>query len=317
MKYSLMTHMIDKEIKLKKPTFIHLLIMKHMGYEGPEPTLEEALEFLRSHGMEAENGTMTFRDCVKFAKDHGYEGIDAMSHHFEEEPEDAKAALEEFGITLSAIDIIEPFSESANEEEFQAHLAKVKSVIDRGAAAGCRNFMVMPTQYPVAIGNTREQMFQLMARGLRECVAYGKEKGVVICTETLENSGVPLGSIGEMLRLFQEVPGLCYAHDTGNPLAANEDPLATYEVLKDRVSTVHFKDLKYTEEKTDIYDPLGRHLEMAVPGTGLVDFAGHLRALQRDGYEGYITLEGHFPADNQLDGVLGTLEYFKKLEQTL
>ena len=45
MKYSLMTHMIDREIKLKKPTFIHLLIMKDMGYQGQPPTLGRRSRF--------------------------------------------------------------------------------------------------------------------------------------------------------------------------------------------------------------------------------------------------------------------------------
>ena len=35
MKYSLMSLMIDKELKIKKPSFIQMLIMRSMGYEGP------------------------------------------------------------------------------------------------------------------------------------------------------------------------------------------------------------------------------------------------------------------------------------------
>ncbi len=317
MKYSLMTHMIDREIKLKKPTFIHLLIMKDMGYQGQAPTLEEAFAFLRAHGIPVENGAMTFRDVVKFAKDNGFDGVDVMAHHFSESGEDAKAVLREFGITLSAINIIEPFSESANEAEFNAHLEAVKDVIDRGAAAGCKNFLVMPVGYTPAPGKTLEETYQLMVRGLRACVAYGQEQGVTINTETLESSAVPLCSIGNLRRIFTDVPGLKYSHDTGNALVALEDPLAVYETFKDRLAAVHFKDLGYQAEKADSRDLLGRYLDKVRYGDGLVDFPGHLRALKRDDYQGFITVEGWRSTESQLEGAVSALRYFREMEQSL
>ena len=103
-------------------------------------------------------------------------------------------------------------------------------------------------------------------------------------TETLESIAVPLCSNGEMLRLFAAVPGQKYSHDTGNPVVAMEDSAATYELFKDRVAAVHFKDLEYTEEKTEMMDPLGRYLRRAELGEGVIDFKAHLQMLKRDGY---------------------------------
>ena len=40
MKYSLMSLMVNDELKVKKPNFIHMTMMKEFGYEGENPTVE-------------------------------------------------------------------------------------------------------------------------------------------------------------------------------------------------------------------------------------------------------------------------------------
>ena len=317
MKYSLMSHMIDQEIKLKKPTFIHKLILRDLGYQGADPTLEEAFAFFQSHGIDMKNGSLTFRDCVRFAKENGFDGLDMMAHHFDEDGREAKEILEEYGVTLSAINVLVPFTEAGDDTVFAGMLSDARAMIDRGAAAGCRNFMVMAANYTPAEGVTREETYQRLVRGLRACVAYGQEKGVTINTETLESAAVPLCSTGDMLRLFGDVPGLKYSHDTGNCLMALERPLDTYERFKHLVAAVHFKDFIYTERETRMRDVLGRYMDLAVPGEGVVDFAGHLKALRRDNYQGYITVEGRGRASNQLDAAVEALRYFRDLEKSL
>ena len=315
MKYSLMSLMIDKELKIKKPSFIQMLIMRSMGYQGPEPTVDEMFEFFTSHGMPSRNGTMTFRDCVKFAKDNGFDGVDMMSFHFEEDGEEARKILEEYGITLSSVNIVSSFSECPDDEAVEKAFEEVKVVIDNAHKAGCCSFLVTTGYFP-GEGMTREQAFQSMVKGLTKCVEYGKRIGAVINTETLESIGVPFCSTGEMLRLFDAVPELKYTHDTGNPVIAMEDPIATYEALKDRVVSVHFKDVEYTDKKTMMMDPLGRFLDRAILGEGEIDFRKHLELFRRDGYEGFITLEGQRPG-NQLEGAVAALKYFRKMEAEL
>lgn len=316
MKYSLMSLMIDKELKIKKPSFIQVLIMRNMGYQGPEPTVDEMFAFFTEHGMPSQNGSMTFEDYVKFAKENGFDGLDMMSFHFEEDGAEAKKILDQYDMTLSSVNIISTFSECADEEALEKAFQEVKAVIDNAAAAGCKSFLVTTGYFP-GQGMTREQVFQSMVKGLTKCVEYGKELGVVINTETLESVGVPFCATGEMLRLFEAVPGLMYTHDTGNPIVAMEDPIATYNALKDRVVSVHFKDLEYTENKTMMMNPMGRFLDRAFLGEGEIDFKKHLELLKRDGYQGFITIEGQRPADNQLDGAIAALKFFREMEASL
>lgn len=317
MKYSLMSLMIDQEVKIKKPNFIQMIIMRSMGYDGPEPSVEEMFRFLNEHGIPAENGSMTFRDIVRFAKENGFDGVDMMSFHFEEDGAIAKAALEEFGITLSAVNIITQFGNAVTGEAFERCFEDVKEVMDRACEAGCKNILLMPTGYRPDPGLAREQVFQNMVRGLQICVEYGMKKGMTVNTETLESIAVPLCSNGEMLRLFEAVPNLKYSHDTGNPAVAMEDPVATYELLKEKVVAVHFKDLEYTDQQTEMMDPTGRFLQRADFGEGIIDFKKQLEVLKRDDYRGYITLEGTLPAENQLESAIKALHFFKEMEQNL
>ena len=73
--------------------------------------------------------------------------------------------------------------------------------------------------------------------------------------------------------------------DPGNAFAAGEDvPYPDgYDAVRDHVRHVHFKDARIdraTGRRTWALD-------------GAIDWAGQIAALQRDGYEGYISVETH------------------------
>ena len=317
MKYSLMTLMIDQEIKITKPSFIHKMILHDMGYDGEVENIEEMFQFFKVHGVPMKNGTMTFRDYVRFAKENGFDGVDVMAFHFEEDGESAREILEEYGIAFSAIDIIAEFGNAVTEEMYEQKLAEVKELMDRAFTAGCRTALVVPSQGIPAPGLTREQIFQNMVRGMRASVAYGNEIGMTVNTETLESIAVPLCSVGEMQRLFDAVPGLKYNHDSGNPVIMMEDPIEMYRKFSGLVANVHFKDFKYADKRTRFTDCLGRYLELAASGEGIIDFREHLKILKQDGYQGYIAIEGVLPAENVPKGAVKALEYFRKLEEEI
>ena len=315
MKYSLMSLMIDQELKVTKPSFIHKMILRDLGYEGEVQDIGEMFRFFQDHGIPMKNGTMSFRDYVCFAKESGYDGVDVMSFHFEEDPESARSILEEYGINFSAIDIITEFANAETEEMYEQILSEVKQILDRAFAAGCRNALIVPIQNVPAPGVTREQAFRNMVRGMKACVEYGNGIGMTVNTETLESLAAPLCSIGDMQRLFDAVPGLKYNHDSGNPVIMLEDPCEMYRKFSDLVVNVHFKDYKYVDGPSRIVDSMGRHLELAHSGEGIIDFREHLRLLKQDGYQGYITVEGGLPGENVLEGAVKAMEYFRRLEE--
>ncbi|MCD8151315.1 MAG: sugar phosphate isomerase/epimerase [Clostridiales bacterium] len=314
MKYSLMSLMIDSEIKVTRPSFIHRSMAKSMGFEKEDASLDDIFSFLNERGIPIKNGTMDFEACVKFAKENGFDGIDMMSFHFEEEGKQAREILTQYDMTLSAVNAIIPFVNAVSREQFEALFENAKQIMDQAADAGCRNILLMPSVYRAEEGISREQAYHNIVSGLKACVAYGRKKGLTVTTETLESIAVPLCSNGEMLRLFADVPELQYTHDTGNPLLALENPEDTYEKFKYRVAAVHFKDLGFTSEQTEMSDVFGRHLQRVDFGTGEVDFGKHLQMLCRDDYQGFITLEGSVPAEDVLEGAVKSLQYFRNIE---
>lgn len=315
MKYSLMSHMVDAMLKHEKTNFILSSILGGMGIVEIPEDAEAAYHLLNEHGVPMTNGSASFEDMVVFTKEHGFDGLDLMSYQMELPAKEVKSIMEKHDVVLSAFNIIVPFSEADSEEVFQGMLAYGKSEIDKGIEAGAREILFVPAGYNLNKGMTREQCYQNCVRALREIVAYGQEKGIMISTETLESSAVPMSSFGEMKRLFEDVPGLYYNHDTGNPLVSKEDPLNHYLQFKDKVINVHFKNMCTAVNSMQNYQCVdGSTLSLAPLNDGLVDYEAHIKALLDNNYQGYITIEGGIPADNKWEEAIAALQYFRDME---
>jgi len=316
MKYSLMSLSLGSLIKVTKPSFLQVNMAKAMGLAMEDPSLDQVLDFLRTKGFPAEKGTMSFEDCVKFAKEAGFDGYDMMCFHLEGDGAEAKKILEKYGMTMSGVSIIVEFASAETPEEFNKCFAYAREHMDRAAAAGCKNIMLVPTVYTTKPGISRERASQNMIAGFRACMEYGEKLGLTFSAETLESLAVPLASATEMRRYFDRFPSLKYSHDTGNLLVMNEKPAEMYECFKDRVLAVHFKDMEYSEKRTPSMTPQGKYLRTTELGTGLVDFREQLKLLKRDGFRGYILLEGAVQhTDDKLEDQRKTLEYFRALEK--
>lgn len=319
MKYSLMSLMIDPLLRIEKPNFIHMHILEQLGYEGAEPTAEEMFDFFTVHDLQLENGTMTFEDMVRFAKESGFDGLDLMSFHLTVSGEDARAILKKYELVLSSANVIVPLAGARSEEEYQSLLAIARAQIDACCEAGAQQIMVVPAVYNLPEGLTMEQSVQNCIRSLRDLLACCQQKQVPMSTETLESAELSYCTIGDMTRLFESVEGLRYTHDTGNPVIGLEDPLTEYETFKDRLAYVHFKEYAYTDEAADdVYlCRNGKRVRRVPFGHGIIDFKGHLQALMADHYDGFINLEGHSREDDLLDGTKGALQYFRQMEEEL
>lgn len=316
MKYSLMSLSLGSQIKVTKPSLLQVNMAKAMGLQIEDPTLDQVLEFLSGKGFPAKKGTMTFEDCVKYAKEAGFDGYDMMCFHLEGDGAEAKKILEKYGMTMTGSTIIVEFASATTPEEFDKCFAYAKEHIDRAAAAGCKNIMLVPTVYTTKPGISREQASWNMIAGFKACMEYGEKLGLTFSAETLESLAVPLASATEMKRYFDAFPSLKYSHDTGNLLVMNEDPAEMYECFKDRVLAVHFKDMQYSEKRTPSMTPNGKFIRTTELGTGLVDFKKMLGLLKRDNFQGYILLEGAVQhTDDVLEDQKKTLAYFRALEQ--
>lgn len=103
---------------------------------------------------------------------------------------------------------------------------------------------------------------------------------------------------GEVQRIADDVPqataGLCL--DTGHTWYAGMDPVGTLEKYADRLDYIHFKDI----DKAKFDEVMGRRIRffeacaegvMCPIGRGCIDYPAIRSALERIGYEGFITVE--------------------------
>jgi sugar phosphate isomerase/epimerase len=79
-------------------------------------------------------------------------------------------------------------------------------------------------------------------------------------------------------------------NEQGNPDGGGAYP-SGYETLKPWIVHVQLKDARRLPDGTRVSVRLG---------TGDIDYVGQLRALKRDGYEGYVSLETHWRIQHQI-----------------
>lgn len=115
---------------------------------------------------------------------------------------------------------------------------------------------------------------------------------------TIENDpSVNLSTGRELARFFQRhsFHNIGVLWDPGNDiytLGAQAAPFPQYyEELKSYICHVHVKDAVIKDG-----EPVGVAL-----GEGLMDFLGQFRALMRDGYSGWVTLEPHYRLEGAMD----------------
>jgi sugar phosphate isomerase/epimerase len=101
-----------------------------------------------------------------------------------------------------------------------------------------------------------------------------------------------IGTAAETARILDVVkhPNLKLVWDPANAMVGGENPYPYgYGLLpKDRIIHVHAKDC-HMEGHTPVWGPLG---------TRVVDWKGQIAALLADGYQGYLSLETHWPGPN-------------------
>ncbi len=138
-----------------------------------------------------------------------------------------------------------------------------------------------------------DQMFDERCRRLRELVKRFSDAGIQAVHENCMN----YGGMGWpfSLKLLENVPGLKYVFDTGNPVFSpdrskpepcpRQDAREFYSHVKDHVVYFHIKDGVWNNDKNDI--------DYCYCGEGNGHVAEILEDAIRNGYDGGISIEPH------------------------
>jgi sugar phosphate isomerase/epimerase len=194
--------------------------------------------------------------CLRIAKETGYQGFEALLDKLRVTPEVFKAKSRQVGLSCAAIS------------------GKLKDAIEFASAAG--------------IPSVRAQVPKAETK---KWVDYAGERGIVIAVHNhIGPGGKGTGSVetrADLLRYLEVRPGIQACPDTGHLLLCGDDPVQTIHDLAGRLACVHLKDV----------NPLavGKGKKMKNMwfelGTGALDVAGVMQALEKVGFTGWVVVE--------------------------
>lgn len=181
------------------------------------------------------------------------------------------------------------------DEPFDTSLAETKRAIPRMQRLGTKLVRIMSFAVRKdANGNDLEdQMDEERFRRLRELVKMFAGAGITPVHENCMNYGGM--SWKHALRLLENVPGLKWVFDTGNPISTDDrsrprpcpkqSAWEFYAHIREHVAYVHIKDGRWdAAEKKAIY---------TFPGEGVGDVRRIVADLLKRGYDGGFSMEPH------------------------
>ena len=245
------------------------------------------------------DGVQIYATTGEFAPDR----LDAAARH------EYRALLAQCGLQVSALcgDMGGYGFEIAADNP--ARIEATKRIID---LACDMETAVVTTHIGVIPADKNEARYGVMLEALTACGKYAKAHGVTLAIETGPETAQTLYGF-----VCDTEGGVGINLDPANfVMVTDQDPVAAVELLGKHIVHTHVKDgvmLKKTDPRI-IYDHFAtggiEALNVAdyfkeVPvGTGHVDFPAYLAALQRVGYNGYLTVERETGADPEADIIL-------------
>jgi sugar phosphate isomerase/epimerase len=188
-----------------------------------------------------------------------------------------REAIGAVGLTLSSlsahINLIE-----ADEQRRRANWDFVKGAID--LAVDLRTDIVHVISGAVPEGASEHQCWEWLVEGLRECVAYGRERGVKVAIEAAVFPGFLVWNLATLLRLLEQVgcDDLYVNFDPSHYLPAGDSVVEAFRLLRERIVHMHAKDAQGVREAFT-FPPLGQ---------GEVDWAGLAQAMAETEYEAHL-----------------------------
>lgn len=162
----------------------------------------------------------------------------------------------------------------------------------------------------------REARMENMAEVLRKAVSYGRERGIAVTMENLDQITAPYNSGAGLAWFFSQVEGLQCCYDTGNFVIHKENELELLENFLDKLCAVHVKDrsqVKLHPNDDSCICADGSAVYPAPVGDGCMRIAEILRRLGEAGYDGSLIAElyGCDP-DAMLDAMLRSVAWLRE-----
>ena len=135
------------------------------------------------------DGTMSLEDMFAFCAEKGFAGVDITAYYFPGYPKvpsdeflyNTKMKAFRLGLDISGTGVRNDFTDP-DKSKREESVALVRSWIDAAEKLGAPVLRIFSgTQSPKEF--TREQVLVWMIRDIRECVDYGRQRGVVVAIQ--------------------------------------------------------------------------------------------------------------------------------------
>lgn len=232
---------------------------------------------LYSFNAPLESGEMTLEEVIRFCAGLGFDAVDPTGYYFPgypDTPDDAflydikkKAFL--LGLDISGTGVRNDFTLPDGSER-ESHITLVRQWIDVAAKLGAPVIRVFAGK-TLAKGEEAAMVFDRVIDGINTCVAYGKQKGVMV---VLQNHNELLKTAEQVLYIRERVDSDWFGLNVDIGSLRQGDPYAEIAKLAPYAYTWQIKENVYRkgkEEKTNIKKIVS--------------------ILRESGYRGYIPLE--------------------------
>lgn len=237
--------------------------------------------------------TMTVRDTFQVALDSGIRYVDVGWVKAKQVPE-YREALSGTGVEVYCY--ISTISFLAKEKAIRRALERDMAI---AGELGAKLFMIVPYNLFFDCRKARKlgrtAVLERMVHGFRLAVEMGKACGLQVCFETTPEESVRLSGTEDCRYVLEQVPELGLVFDTANMLPHGDDPLESYEALKNRIIHVHLKDVALVDAKPSLFEPEvaadGRLMRAGAFGKGVIPVKEIYDRMRTDGYTGIFAIE--------------------------
>ena len=244
-------------------------------------------------------GNTSLETCLSQTREAGYVGTE-MGGKFPQDKKELKKVLEDFDLELAG----SWFSGNLLSQSLDQELKDLGDFIDVKLYAGCKVVVycecsnTIQGKQEIALSKKpvlSEDEMKDYASKYNTLYDFAKSKGAVLTYH--HHMGTIIQNENEIdmfLKYTKDEVGLSF--DTGHLYFAGVNPLDMIKKHKNRISHVHFKDVREEVKKevlkkdTSFIDAVLAGV-YTVPGDGIIDFSPIVDVLKEINYEGWIVVE--------------------------
>lgn len=230
----------------------------------------------------------------KNVKESGLDEVDMMQMEFQYYgKKEMLSAMEKYGISCGCLIMAAPFYANPAGVE-----GEIRQGLELAREAGAKYLMVVPGNMDAAdmaaCGRlTKAEALEQAAVHFRKAVELSEGYGIQVCFENTPHAYKPLAAPEDCKALLEKAPGLKLVFDTGNFRVADKenDELASYELLKERIVRFHLKEVRIGEYANGEPCVGGGAIKACFPGTGVIPIQEIIRKSLDDGFDGTFAIE--------------------------